>query len=131
MLFHYIANFICVTSGLILFGLGVYGLTDERALQPHVLTELLRPSGFGTIFDRIHLGILAVLGFWLTIGLYVRIPAAIALALVLGKLMLVGENMSFDRLIVLSLAMAAFATMLRLITSPPPTRESEQNDWMW
>ena len=134
MLFLYVANFLCVTAGLILFGLGVYGLIDEESLQPHVLTELLRPTGFGTVFDKIHLGMLAVLGFWLTLGIYVRLPAAIALTLVLGKLLLVGSSLSVDRLLILSLAMVCFAAILRMITYPREEGRKtryEQSFWMW
>jgi len=134
MLFSHLVNILCVTSGLTLFGLGLYGLMDNQSLDPHYLTEMLRPTGYGTGFDKIHLGLLAVLGFWLTIGLKTRVPAAIALALVLGKLLLVGDSLGLDKLLVLSLALICFAAVLRIITNPPRPADKpalKGGEWLW
>lgn len=129
MLFHHVANILCVTSGLCLFGLGLYGLMDNQSLDPHCLTDLLRPMGYGTWIDKVHLGLLGVLGFWLTIGLQTRIPAAVALALLLGKLLLLGEALSLDKLLILSLSLICFAAVLRIITCPrPPDNDPRMRD---
>lgn len=129
MLFHHVANILCVTSGLCLFGLGLYGLMDSQSLDPHYLTEMLRPMGYGGWIDKVHLGLLGVLGFWLTIGLRTRIPAAVALALVLGKLLLLGEALSLDKLLILSLSLICFAAVLRIITRPqPPVEDPRMRD---
>lgn len=134
MLFHHVAKFLGVTSGLTLFGLGLYGLQGNQSLDAHFLTELLRPMGFGTGLDQIHLGLLAVLGFWLTIGLRTRIPAAVALALVLGKLLVLGAALSVDKLLILSLSLVCFAAVLRMITVPRQPFEDPRmkgGDWLW
>lgn len=129
MLFHHVANILCVTSGLCLFGLGLYGLMDNQSLDPHDLTEMLRPMGYGGWIDKVHLGLLGVLGFWLTIGLRTRIPAAVALALVLGKLLLLGQALSLDKLLILSLSLICFAAVLRIITRPqPPVEDPRMRD---
>lgn len=134
MLFHHIANILCITSGLCLFGLGLYGLLDHQSLDAHVLTEMLAPMGYGTWIDKVHLAILGVVGFWLTIGMQTRIPAAVALALVLAKLLLLGEALSLDKLLILSLSLICFAAILQMITHPQEPVEDpdpRERDWLW
>jgi len=116
-LLFYIASFLSITSGLILFGLGVYGLLGNDYTKLHVVTELLKPMGFSPVLDQLYLGFLSVLGFWLTLGAFVRIPAAMALGMIIGKLLLVGDMLKIDSLLSLALVLIFYAGLVRIITN--------------
>jgi hypothetical protein len=85
---EYISYIACTTAGLILSAIAFVGLFDISVQPIEAATILLQPSGLGEIFDDIYLWIDLALGFWLILFFWVRTASAIALALVLFKIVL-------------------------------------------
>jgi len=104
-------------SGLVLFGLGTLGLVGMSQEDMHPITVLLHPSGLGDGLDRVYYGFLVFLGCWLTLCLYVRVPATIALALVLSKVSYLGDSSKIGMLPALALSLTLAALLLRMITT--------------
>lgn len=86
---QYISYPVCAIAGLLLFGIGFIGATDLPAQPISSLTILLEPLGAGPKMDMIYWEALMVLGFWITLCYWVRVPAGIALCLVIGKIAVV------------------------------------------
>ena len=130
---YYAASFLTIGSGLILFGLGMFGLLgpDYLTLRLHLITHLLIPMGFDPVLDTAYLGLIAVLGFWLTLGVYVRIPAAITLGAIIGKLLLVNNALAPDNLLKIGLSLLAFAVLMRMITNTSHARHDRITPYMF
>lgn len=82
--------YICASiAGLVLFCIGLIGLTGTpHALSP-AATLLLQPMGYGESLERYYYIALIVIGVWLVLYLQARIAAMLALVLVLAKIALV------------------------------------------
>lgn len=82
--------YICASvAGLLLFCIGLIGISGATfALSPAV-TVLLQPLGYGDRYDLFYYIAMIVLGVWLVLYLYARLAAILALALILAKIALV------------------------------------------
>lgn len=116
MIYH-TANYLCLVSGLVLFGLGSYGLLGIPKSDIRTITMLLEPLGYSDLLDRAYLVFLALVGFWLTLRMTVRVPAAIGLGLVLGKMMFLNLSGFFSATLAVALSLIVFSALLRLITT--------------
>jgi len=105
-----VSLYLSAPTGLILFGIGLLGLFNIQLTLNNVfsvLTESLNASpGIDTAY---YLG-LALLGFWLTLNMQVRLAAALALGLVLGKIVFL--NLFFHFGILLPLSVSVILLML-------------------
>jgi len=104
-------------SGLVLFGIGVFGLAGVPDENMHPITVLLHPSGLNPVWDRIYYGFLAFLGAWLTLCLHVRVPATIALGMVLFKITYLGDIRAIGILPALAVGLTLAALLLRMLTT--------------
>ena len=82
--------YICASiAGLVLFCIGIIGLSGAPfALSPSV-SVLLEPLGRGAQLDTIYYAALIVLGIWLVLYMQARLAALLALVLVLVKVVIV------------------------------------------
>jgi hypothetical protein len=124
MLYH-TANYLCLVSGLVLFGLGSYGLMGVPKSDIRTITLLLEPLGYSELLDNAYLVFLAIIGFWLTLRMNVRIPAALGLGLVLGKMLFLNLTGFLSGSLAVALSLILFGTLLRLITS----HREDENDF--
>lgn len=127
MLYH-VANFLCLFCGITLFALGSFGILSVPRTDLTLLTLLLEPTGFSTYADQAYLMILALLGFWLTLRIHVRVPAALALGLILGKLIILDETRLFGISASVTLSLVTFAALLRLVTTGLRNRRDQTGD---
>lgn len=103
-----------VFVGLILFVIGAIGTTGMEAEPIEALTILLEPLGFGATIDNIYWLMLSALGFWITLGLYVRAPAVISICLILVKIVILGGVVPLSLTIVLCLTVSVLM-MLKIV----------------
>ena len=115
MLYH-VANILCLVTGLILFGLAVFGLMDVPQADSTLLSVILQPSGYSPLLDQVYLGVIGLLGFWLTLRIHVRVPAAIALGLILGKMILVQASGTLGIVVTVGLSLIVVAALVRLVS---------------
>ncbi len=106
-LFEYFQYILCLFSGLVLFWVGLVGLTDSPFEPVRELTALLAPSGLGDGVDQLYLSLLTILGFGLTLFIWVRPIAAVAVGLVTWKLALVHGHLVLVSALLLCVALAA------------------------
>ncbi len=81
-----ISYYISLVTGLILFGIGMIGVARIPANPIEQITILLEPMGFGPSVDNAYWLGLASIGVWLSLWVYVRIPAILALAMIFFKI---------------------------------------------
>lgn len=82
--------YICASvAGMMLFFIGLIGLSDATFVLSPAVTMLLQPLGYGDRYDLIYYTGLVVLGVWLVLSLQARLAAILALILVLAKIALV------------------------------------------
>ena len=106
---------LCSVTGTSMFLLGLYGLIGVPLRPPRYLTVLLEPSGWDPRVDLAYYGVLALLGFWLTLGVGIRIVASLALALILGKVLMVGDNFHVNVLLPIALTINLSLLLYRMI----------------
>lgn len=104
-------------AGLTLFGIGFMGIAGVSAEEMHPITVLLHPSGLGPTVDMIYCGVLVFLGAWLSLCLYIRVPATIALAMVLSKVTFLGDGSEMGLLPALAVYLTLSALFLRMLTT--------------
>ncbi|RKF16378.1 hypothetical protein D6850_02130 [Roseovarius spongiae] len=121
----FLGSFLSIGTGIVLFTLAAYGLQGHEFGAHNIVTSLLRPSGYGAGLDTFYLVVLGALGFWLTSGLFVQVASGIALGLVMGKLVLLGEVLSLHSVAALGLALALTAILLRLVAPPETGRPAQ------
>ncbi len=109
---------LCAVTGTAMFLIGLYGVLGAPLRPPRYLTVLLEPSGWDERIDRGYYGVLALLGFWLTLGIGVRIVASLALALILGKVLMVGETYHVSVMLPIALAINLSLLLYRMIFRP-------------
>ncbi|MFU8824251.1 hypothetical protein [Yoonia sp.] len=85
----YCAHISASLAGLILFTLGVLGLSGMPFAVSPAVTVLLQPLGWESFYDTAYYIAFVLLGFWLVLCVYVRIAGLLALALVFFKIMVV------------------------------------------
>lgn len=124
-----IAATLSLTAGLILFGLGLIGLTDMANANMHPITVLLYPLGLSETMDSIYYGFLMFLGFWLTLCIHVRVPAGIALTLVLAKVTFLSDGARIHILAALALLITLGALLIRMLTARTWLRRDEDKEF--
>lgn len=115
-------------AGLMLFGIGTLGLVGMPGEDMHPITVLLLPSGLGAATDNIYYGFLTVLGAWLTLCIHVRVPATIALAMVLSKVAFLGDAAYLGVLPALAVALTLSALLLRMLTTTRWLKRDKTDD---
>ena len=85
----YCAYISATLAGLILFSLGVLGLSGMPFAVSPAVSVLLQPLGWQAGYDTAYYIAFVVLGIWLVLAVFVRLAAALALALVLLKILIV------------------------------------------
>ena len=123
-----IAATLSLTAGLILFGLGVVGVTEIPHADMHPVTVLLYPLGLSETMDSIYYSFLMFLGFWLTLCIHIRVPAGIALALVLAKVTYLGDIERIGVLPALALLITLGALLIRMLTTRTWLRRDAAKD---
>lgn len=81
-----ISYYVSLATGLILFGIGIIGVARIPANPIEQITILLEPMGFGDAVDNAYWLGLAAIGVWLSIWVHVRIPAILALVMIIFKI---------------------------------------------
>ncbi len=104
-------------AGLTLFGVGFLGIAGVPPEEMHPITVLLHPSGLGTTLDLVYYGVLVFLGSWLSLCIYIRVPATIALAMVLSKVTFLGDASQLGVLPALAVFLTLSALFLRMLTT--------------
>lgn len=123
-----IAATLSLFAGLMLFGIGSLGLTGMPGEDMHPITVLLLPSGLGTTMDSVYYGFLTILGAWLTLCIHVRVPATIALAMVLSKVTFLGDAAYLGTLPALAVALTLSALLLRMLTTTSWLKRDKTDD---
>lgn len=108
---------ICIFTGSILFMLGALGAMDVPVQTSRYLTVLLEPLSDDPNVDFYYYIFLTFLGFWLTLNVFTRVSAAIALALVLGKAALVGDALHVNILLPATLIINLSVILFRMATN--------------
>ncbi|WP_238367064.1 hypothetical protein [Mesobacterium pallidum] len=83
-----VTYFLCLLPGLVLFGLGTWPLLGVELSPSPWLTGLTQPTGMGAQIDTWFRAGFALCGAMLVSAVLVRPFAALALILVLGRLMI-------------------------------------------
>ncbi|PRY79749.1 hypothetical protein CLV80_102395 [Yoonia maritima] len=81
----YLSSLVSSIAGLILFCIGAIGLSGVTVNPSPSITVLLSPMGYGDHVDSLYYWGIVFLGFWLVLYVFVRPAALTALAMVLGK----------------------------------------------
>lgn len=115
-------------AGLTLFGVGLMGIAGVPAEEMHPITVLLHPSGLGTTVDMIYYGVLVFLGAWLTLCIYIRVPATIALAIVLSKVTFLGDASQLGLLPAMAVFLTLSALFLRMLTTTSWLKRDKSED---
>ncbi|WP_322895222.1 MULTISPECIES: hypothetical protein [unclassified Yoonia] len=72
-------------AGLLLFCIGILGLSGMPVALNPAITVLLEPLGWAHVYDTAYYLAFVFLGLWLVLCVYTRIAALLALALVMMK----------------------------------------------
>ncbi|MDE0590405.1 hypothetical protein OU789_10750 [Halocynthiibacter sp. C4] len=73
-------------SGLNMFAIGIVGTTVINADPINAIPILLEPTSLGPKIDTAYYITFMALGLWLVLSMFVRIPAAIALIMIMAKM---------------------------------------------
>jgi hypothetical protein len=88
MQMDYCANICASLAGLLLFCIGVIGLSGMPFAANPAITVMFEPIGTSARLDQLYYLALIVVGIWLVLYLHARMAALLALALVLIKIVL-------------------------------------------
>jgi len=109
-----IYSHLAITVGLILFAIGLAGVSGHTLEVQPFLSVLMAETKLGHTADQIYYFVLLLLGFWLTLCVQVRIPASIALSFVLGKVAVVGGEFQFGAVFPLALSISLALILWRM-----------------
>ncbi|WP_162685489.1 hypothetical protein [Roseovarius amoyensis] len=115
-------------AGLTLFGVGFLGIAGVPAEEMHPITVLLYPSGLGAAPDLIYHSVLIFLGAWLSLCIYIRVPATIALVMVLSKVTFLGDGSEMGVLPALAVYLTLSALFLRMLTTTSWLKRDKSED---
>lgn len=85
----YFANTCASVAGLLLFCIGVIGLSGMPFVENPLITSLLQPLGQSERVDQTYYFALILVGVWLVLYIQARFAALVALALVFAKILVV------------------------------------------
>lgn len=102
-----IANVAALIAGLFLFLVGLLGITELGVESSSLVTVMLEPMNRGKKMDEIFFVALMVFGLLLTLGLFARLTASLALILVASKIALARGYVNMFAMLVTALAAAA------------------------
>ena len=85
----YVSYISATIAGLMLFSIGVLGLSGMPFSVNPSITHLLEPLGWATKYDTAYFIAFIFMGIWLVLSVFVKLAAVLALALVVLKIVIV------------------------------------------